>query len=109
MALNSLNAGFDTELRITAAFTGVAQSLGVLTTNPAILFIKNDSTVEVFFADNSGSTKGLTMTAGEKIVLDCTTNRTGKSPTLTFPIGTEFFVTGTGGTGAFRVGVISAK
>lgn len=109
LAINSINAGFDTELRVTAPFTGVAQSLGTLTTTPAILFFKNDSTVEVFFADNSGTTKGLTMTPGEKIVLDCSTNRTAVAPTLNFPIGTQFFVTGTGGTGAFRVGVISAR
>lgn len=107
--IGSQSAAFDTELRVAAPFTGVAQLLGTLVNNPAILFFKNDSDVQVFFADNDGTTKGLTMTAGEKIVLDNTANRTGEVNTLTFNIGTKFYVTGTGGTGAFRVGIIYAK
>lgn len=107
--IGSQSAAFDTELSVTAPFTGVAQLLGALTNNPATLFFKNDSDVEVFFADNDGSTKGLTMTAGEKIVHDNNSNRTGEVNALTWNIGTKFYVTGTGGTGAFRVGVIYAK
>lgn len=109
MGIGSQSAAFDTELRVTAPFTGVAQLLGTLTNNPAMLLVKNDSDTTVFFADNNGSTKGTTMVQGERMVLDCTTNRTGNEDTLTFNIGTQFYVTGTGGTGAFRVGVIYAK
>lgn len=107
--IGSQSAAFDTELRVVAPFTGVAQLLGTLVNSPAILFFSNDTDVDVFFADNPGSTKGLTMTAGEKIVLDNTANRTGEVNTLTFNVGTKFYVTGAAGTGTFRVGVIYAK
>jgi hypothetical protein len=109
MLQNGISAAFDTELRLAAPFTGVAQLLGTLTHNPSILFFKNDSDVEVFLADNDGSTKGTTMSPGEKIVLDNVTNRNRDAITFTWQIGTEFYVTGTAGTGSFRIGVIYAK
>ena len=99
---------FDTELVVNAAFTGVAQLVGTLTNEPVVMMFKNQSSVSVFLADNSGSTKGTTMIAGEEIILDCRANH-GKAENMGFPIGTSFFVTGTGGTGAFRISVIYAK
>jgi hypothetical protein len=72
------------------------------------MLIKNQSSVSVFFADNAGSTKGTTMLAGEEIVLDCRSNA-GKAINMGFPIGTPFFVTGTNGTGAFRLSIFYAK
>ncbi len=98
---------FDTELSVTAPFTGVAQLLGTLTNEPVIILVKNQSTVSAFFADNSGSTKGTTMAAGESFVLDCRGNK-GNAVNGGFPIGTSFFVTGAAGAGAFKVSVIYA-
>lgn len=99
---------FDIELSLTAPFTGVAQFLGNLTNEPVIMLIKNQSSVAVFFADNSGSTNGTTMVAGEEIVLDCRGN-SGKAVNMGFPAGTPFFITGTAGTGSFKVSVLYAK
>lgn len=100
--------GFDTELSVSAPFTGTPQLLGTLTNQPVIILIKNQSTVSVFFADNNGSTKGTTMVAGESLVLDCRGNK-GNAPNGGFPIGTSFYVTGTGGTGSFKVSIIYAR
>jgi hypothetical protein len=100
--------GFDTELSVTAAFTGTPQLLGVLTNEPVIILVKNQSNVSVFFADNSGSTKGTTMIAGESFVLDCRANM-GRATNGGFPIGTSFYVTGTAGTGAFKVSIVYAR
>ncbi len=100
--------GFDTELSVTASFTGTAQFLGTLTNQPVIILVKNQSTVSVFFADNNGSTKGTTMVAGETFVLDCRGNK-GNATNGGFPIGTSLYVTGTGGTGSFKVSIIYAR
>lgn len=108
------NLAFDTEFSITAPFSGTAQQLTVsgvaaaLMNEPVILMVKNQSTVSVFFADNSGSTNGTTMVAGEEFVLDCRGNK-GNAVNMGFPIGTAFFVTGTAGTGSFKVSVLYAK
>lgn len=99
---------FDTELTVSAPFTGSAQLLGTLTNNPVIILVKNQSTVPVFFANNTGSTRGTTMVAGETFVLDCRANK-GLAANGAFPINTSFYVTGTGGTGAFKVSIIYAK
>ena len=109
MVIGSQSAAFDVELTVTAPFTGVAQLLGILTNTPAILLVSNDSDTTAFFADNSGTTNGTTMVAGKQMVLDLNTNRYGTTDALTFNKGTKFYVTGSGGTGAFRVGVIYAK
>ncbi len=102
------NLIFDTELSVSAAFTGSPQFLGKLVNEPVIMMAKNLSTVSVFFADNSGSTKGTTMAAGEEIIFDCRSN-SGRAPNMGFPINTPFYVTGTGGTGSFKVSIIYAK
>jgi len=109
MANSSLNQTlkFDTELSLSAPFTGAAQRVGTLTNKPVVIFFKNQSTVPVFLADNNGSTKGMTMVAGEEIVLDCRANN-GKADNMGFPIGATFYVTGTGGAGAFKISVFYA-
>src|SRR6185503_14103987 len=90
---------FDTELTAAAsAFTGTPQLLGQLTNVPVILLVKNQTNVSVFFADNSGTTKGTTMVAGEEFVLDCRGNN-GTARNMGFPIGTPFYVTGAAGGG----------
>lgn len=99
---------FDTELSVTAPFTGVSQFLGTLPNEPVVLLIKNQSNVSVFFADNPGATMGTTMVAGEEIILDCRANH-GKAVNMGFPIGTAFYVTGTAGAGSFKVSILYAK
>lgn len=99
---------FDTELSIAAStFTGTAQLVGQLTDNPVMILFKNQTSVPVFLADNSGSTKGTTMAIGEEIILDCRGN-SGRASNMSFPIGTPFYVTGAAGTGAFKISVIYA-
>jgi hypothetical protein len=99
---------FDTEMSVSAPFTGVPQLLGVLANEPVMILFKNQSTVPAFLADNDGSTKGTTMGASEEIILDCRANH-GYASNMGFPICTPFFVTGTGGTGSFKVSIIYAK
>jgi hypothetical protein len=102
-------AYFDTELSLAASsFTGSAVLIGTLTSNPVVLLVKNQTSVPVFFADNSGSSKGTTMAIGEEFILDCRTNR-GEAASFAFPIGTQFYATGAAGTGTFKVSVISAR
>lgn len=103
---------FDTELTVETPFTGVAELLGQLTNVPVVLFVKNQTTASVFFADNSGSTKGTTMAPGEEFVLDCRSNN-GTARNMGFQIGTALFVTGLygddGGTANFfKVSVLYA-
>lgn len=97
---------FDTELSVTLPQAG-ATLVGTLTNEPVMILFKNQTTVSVFLADNSGSTKGTTMVAGEEIILDCRANQ-GKASNMGFPIGTSFFITATGGTGSFKISVIYA-
>lgn len=99
---------FDTELSIAAStFTGTAQLVGQLTDNPVMIMFKNQTSVPIFLADNSGSTKGTTMAIGEEIILDCRAN-SGRAVNMSFPIGTAFYVTGAAGTGSFKISVIYA-
>jgi hypothetical protein len=98
---------FDVELSITAPFSGVAQLLGTLVDEPVVIIFKNQSTVPVFLADNSGATNGTTMAVNEIILIDCRANK-GQASNGGFPIGTSFFVTGTAGTGFFKVSIIYA-
>lgn len=103
---------FDTEMSITAPFTGAAQLLGTLSNEPVILLVKNQSNISVFFADNSGTTKGTTMIAGEEIIFDCRGNK-GVAVNMGFPMGTSFFVTGLTGfaaaTGFMKVSILYAN
>jgi|SRR6185436_11516916 len=83
------------------------QLIGVLEHEPVIILFKNQSTVSVFLADNTGSQNGSTMVAGESFVLDCRGNK-GKAVNGGFPIGTAFYATATGGTGFFKISVVYA-
>lgn len=104
---DNCNLAFDTEMSIAAStFTGSAQLLGTLSNIPVKLLIKNLTSVQVFFADNSGSTAGTTMAIGEEIVLDCKLNSLNTSNS--FRIGTRFYVTGSAGTGIFKVSILYA-
>lgn len=99
---------FDTEMSVAAPFTSSAQLLGILANEPVLILFKNQSNVSVFLADNDGSTNGTTMVAGEEIIMDLRANH-GIARNMGFPIGTPFFVTGTGGTGFFKVSILYAK
>lgn len=105
---NDQRLTFDVELSLAAPFTGVAQLIGILRNEPVIMFFRNQSDQAVFIADNAGATNGMTMVAGEEIVLDCRSN-SGKAVNMGFPIGTAFYVTATGGTGTVRISVLYAK
>jgi hypothetical protein len=105
----SQNLAFDIELTLSATtFDGTAKLLGVLRNEPVILLVKNQTSVPVFFADNSGSEAGTTMIAGEEFVLDCRGNK-GNAVNMGFPLGTSFFVTAAVGTGLFKVSILYAK
>jgi len=99
---------FDIQLTVTAPFTGTAQLVGVLTNEPVVIVIQNNSTVPVFFADNNGSTNGITLQAGQVLEFSNRGNN-GRAVNMGFPIGTTFFVTGTAGTGTFNVAIIYAN
>ena len=102
---------FGTELRLAGAsmLVGVPVLIGTLLEVPAIITFKNDTDQEVFVADNVGSTKGWTMISGEKIIVDCVTNKGDRASYLGFHKGTQFFATAPVGTGAFRIGVLTAE
>jgi hypothetical protein len=102
------NLAFDTEMTLTAPWTGIPQFLGTLQNKPVIMLLKNLSTVPVFFSDNGTTTEGTTMIAGEEIVLDCRANN-GTASNMGFGIGTSFFITGTAGAGSFKVSILYAK
>jgi hypothetical protein len=98
---------WDVEFSVSAPFSGVPQFLGALAHEPVMLLVKNQSTSIVFFADNSGSTNGTTMVAGEEIIFDCRSNH-GTASNMGFPLGTPFYVTGTAGSGVFKVSILYA-
>lgn len=106
----SIQYKFGTELSLSAAsFTGAAVLVGTLLEVPAIITFKNDSDQTVFIADNTGSTKGWTMVEGEKIIVDLVTNKGNQASYGSFRKGTKFYATAPVGTGAFRIGVITAE
>lgn len=101
-------SAFDTELSIAAStFTGVSQLVGTLESVPVLILFKNQTSVPVFLADNTGSTKGTTMAIGEEIIMDCRANK-GNADTFGWSIGTKFYVTGAAGTGTFKISVVKA-
>ena len=101
------NVGFDTERVVTGAFTGVAQNLGnPLGFNPVIAVFDNQSTVEIAVAADGVTWK--TFEAGEAMVLDFRANN-GIAANYTVSLNTQFTVTGTGGTGSFRLSILYAR
>lgn len=108
--VNSIQLSFGTELSLSAAsLTGAAVLVGTLQEVPAIITFNNDTNQTVFIADNTGSTKGWTLTAGKSIIVDCVTNKGERAAYLGFRKGTQFYATGAAGTGAFRIGVLTAE
>src|SRR3990167_11859 len=106
---NSQVICFDTELSVNAAtFDGTAKLIGTLSNNPVMILFKNQTTVSVFLADNTGATKGTTMAESEEIIIDCDANR-ALAAHRSWPVGTSFYATGVAGTGSFKISVIYAK
>lgn len=100
-------AAFGTELRLAAtSFTGSAVKIGSLVETPSIITFNNDTSVEVFVADNTGSTKGFTLIAGKSVIVDTVSDKDQNAETLQWPAGTSFYATGAVGTGTFRIGVV---
>ena len=99
---------FDTERTTVAPFTGSYQVLGTpLTRNPVIMVFDNQSTVAVEVSAD-GTNTWHTFPAGEAYVLDLRANH-GNAQNYTVPIGTQFWVRGTGGTGQFSLSINYAR
>jgi hypothetical protein len=108
--ISSIQLSFGTQLTLAgSSMTGSSVLVGTLLEVPSMLIFANDTNQEVFLADNTGSTKGITMTAGEKIIVDCVTNKGSYASFLGFIKGTKFYVTAPVGTGTFRIGVLTAE
>lgn len=104
-----IKVGCDVERSVAGAFTGSAQSLGaVLTQNPVIIIFDNQSTVPVAVSIDGGVTTWKTFSAGQALVLDLRANH-GQVAIYSFPIGTQFSVTASGGTGSFRLSITYAR
>lgn len=104
-----LRVGFDAERSRAAPFSGSAQTVGsALTVNPVVIVFDNQSTVSAAISIDGGSTTWKTFSAGQCFVLDLYANKGGEK-TYTIPIGTQFTVTATGGTGSFRISIIYAR
>lgn len=99
-------AKFAAQLTIDATtFTGSYQVLGdPITVAPAIIIIQNDTTVDVTLSDD-GTTNGITVPVGVRLVLDMRANHP-KDWEFTFPVNTQFYVDAAAGTGNFRMSLI---
>jgi len=95
----------DTERTVTAAFTGVTQNIGTpLAFNPVTIIFDNQSTVDVAVSVDGGVTTWKTFRSNQSLVLDVRANH-GNAPTLSYPVGTQFSLIATAGTGSFRISV----
>lgn len=104
----SQRMGFDIERSIVAPFTGVGQAIGTpLTENPVTIIFDNQSDVAVAIGTNPTDI-WKTFVAGEVFVLDCRANH-GVASNWTVDLATQFYGTGTGGTGAFRISINYAR
>lgn len=104
---NAIAAYPDPERSVTGPFTSVAQNLGgVLTENPIIVILDNQSTVSVGLYMNGVLFK--TFSASEALVLDMRANN-GLAATYTFPLNAQFSVIATGGAGSFYMSVLYAR
>lgn len=110
MTTNKQRAKFDTQRSIDAStFTGSYQVFGsVLTVNPALIILQNDTTVDVALSDD-GVNDGITIPAGTSMVLDLRTNRTPQGSDLSFRINTQFYVNAAAGTGNMYLSIIYAE
>lgn len=97
-----VRVGFDVERSLAGPFSGVAQTIGsALTKNPVIIVFDNQSTVSIALSVD-GTNTFKTLVSGEAFVLDLRTN-SGTTRTYTIDLGTQFFATGTGGTGNMTI------
>lgn len=104
---NAIAAYPDPERSVTGPFTGTAQNLGaVLTENPIIVVLDNQATVSVALYMDAVLFK--TFAASEALVLDMRGNN-GLAATYTFPLGAQFSVIATGGTGSFYMSILYAR
>jgi len=103
-------AKFETQRSIDAStFTGAYIVFGsILTVNPALIIIQNDTTVDVTLSDD-GVNDGLTIPLGTSMVLDLRSNRTPEASDLSFRIGTQFYVNAAAGTGNMYLSIIYAS
>lgn len=103
------NFFFDVELSLAgASLTGTPVLVGTLTNYPAVIMFKNQTSVPIFLADNTGTTNGTTMAIGEEIIMDCRANH-GSARNAGWAIGTSFFATGAAGTGNVKITVIPMR
>jgi len=108
--ISSTQLSFGTELSLSAAsFTGSPVPIGALLEVPSVITFMNDTDVDVFIADNTGATRGMTLTAGKSIIVDCVSNKGLNSSFLGFWKGKQFYATAAAGTGTFRIGVLTAE
>ena len=101
-------AAFDVERVVTGPFSGMYVTIGSpLGFNPVIIIFDNQSTVTVDLSiDGTNSFK--TFVSGEAMLLDLRSN-IGLAQNYTIPIGTQFYINATGGTGSFNISMMYAR
>ena len=107
--ISSIVAGLEPE-RLQAV-TGSATAFGApLANNPVIMVFDNQSdgnAIIGYLNDSGAQTNWKTFEAGEALVLDMRANH-GTASTFTFPINTQFYLTGSGA-GNFSLAIIYAR
>ena len=93
---------FDTERVVTAPFSGSYQAVGSPTANPSVIAtFDNQSNVAVSVSVD-GTHVWKTFSAGSAVILDVRANH-GQDSEFAIPIGTQFYVLGSGGAGIFSI------
>src|SRR5262249_16692629 len=104
---NSGKAKFADQLTFNSAgLSGTPQSMGTLTEQPVVIFLINNSNVSAVISDDP-DVIGITLSAVRAVVIDMRANN-GQSDFFTFSQGTEFFVSGSAGTGNITVSYLYA-
>lgn len=103
MPITSQRAKFDVmRTRSAATFNGTFLAVGTpLTDSPYQIIFQNNTSVTVQISID-GVNAGLELLTNQSIVLDMNTNRTNNRA-FTFPIGTQFYVSGAAGAGNFNI------
>jgi hypothetical protein len=104
----SQKAKLGTEVSIDAStFTGSFQALsGTIPGDTVQLIIQNDTNVTVTWSDD-GTTNGLSLIAGVRVILDMRANK-GDADTFAFPANIQFYAKGAAGAGLFKIAPIRA-
>jgi hypothetical protein len=108
MSVNtSQRCGWPNELAIT--MDGSTDLVGSLVANPVVMYFDNQSTANVAISvnDPTGTNVWKTFTAGEVLSIDMR-DKAHLASNFTADIGTNFYATGTTGTGFFRISYIDA-